>query len=99
MVQIILELFPQVLVKLELCLVLYIVEGKEKHPDQDSTYEAVGSLTKIGLGQSPTCIGMGGDPIIGTSICDAVKMFMNDENTFAIVMIEKLVGENGSRCI
>jgi len=41
------------------------------------TYEAVDQVTKEGLGQS-TCIGIGGDPILGTSICDAVKLFMDD---------------------
>ena len=45
-------------------------------------------MTKIGLGQS-TCIGIV-ESIIGTSICDAVKMFMNDENTSAIVMIGEI---------
>jgi len=48
------------------------------------TYEAVDQLTKIGLGQS-TAIGIGGDPIIGTSIKDAVELFMNDSETKGIV--------------
>ena len=56
------------------------------------TYEAADQVAKAGLGIT-TAIGIGGDPIIGTSICDAVKMFMNDENTSAIVMIGEIGGE------
>src|SRR2546425_7306654 len=54
------------------------------------TYEAVGQLTGLGIGQS-TCIGIGGDPIIGTSFTDAIRLFNEDPDTHAIVMI----GENG----
>jgi len=56
------------------------------------TYEAVGQLTKLGIGQS-TCIGIGGDPIIGTSHEDAIRMFNEDDDTHAIVMIGEIGGD------
>lgn len=55
------------------------------------TYEAVDQLTKLGLGQS-TCIGIGGDPIIGTSMLDAVRLLMKDPETEGIVMIGEIGG-------
>ncbi len=55
------------------------------------TYEAVGQLTKLGIGQS-TCIGIGGDPIIGTNFIDAIRMFNEDPDTHAIVMIGEIGG-------
>ncbi len=55
------------------------------------TYEAVDQITKAGLGQS-TCIGIGGDPIPGTTTKEAVELLMNDADTEAIVMIGEIGG-------
>jgi succinyl-CoA synthetase alpha subunit len=55
------------------------------------TYEAVSQLTALEIGQS-TCIGIGGDPIIGTTFRDAIEMFNADPNTQAIVMIGEIGG-------
>jgi len=55
------------------------------------TYEAVDQITRLGMGQS-TCIGIGGDPIIGTTTLEAVKLMMNDSETEAIVMIGEIGG-------
>ncbi|MEY3412033.1 MAG: hypothetical protein RIQ70_719 [Bacteroidota bacterium] len=55
------------------------------------TYEAVDQLTKVGLGQT-TAIGIGGDPIIGTTTKEAVELLMNDPETEGIVMIGEIGG-------
>src|SRR6266481_6022143 len=56
------------------------------------TYEAVYQLTQLGIGQS-TCIGIGGDPIIGTTHLNAIRLFNEDPETYAIVMIGEIGGD------
>jgi succinyl-CoA synthetase alpha subunit len=60
------------------------------------TYEAVHQLTQLGTGQS-TCIGIGGDPIIGTTFLDAIRMFNDDPETHAIVLIGEIGGNAEER--
>src|SRR5206468_4003764 len=55
------------------------------------TYEAVWQLSSLGLGQS-TCIGLGGDPIVGTTFIDALELFQKDPGTEAILLIGEIGG-------
>jgi succinyl-CoA synthetase alpha subunit len=56
------------------------------------TYEAVDQLTRLGIGQS-TCIGIGGDPIIGTSFLDTMRLFNDDPDTHAVILIGEIGGD------
>jgi len=60
------------------------------------TYEAVDQLTRLGIGQS-TCIGIGGDPIIGTSHLEAIRLLNDDPDTHAVILIGEIGGNAEER--
>jgi succinyl-CoA synthetase alpha subunit len=61
------------------------------------TYEAVGQLTEVGLGQS-SCVGVGGDPVNGLKHIDVMRMFNDDPQTEAVVMVGEIGGSNEEEC-
>ncbi len=61
------------------------------------TYEAVGQLMEIGLGQS-TCVGIGGDPVNGLKHIDVMKLFNDDPQTEAVIMVGEIGGSNEEEC-
>jgi succinyl-CoA synthetase alpha subunit len=61
------------------------------------TYEAVGQLMEIGLGQS-SCVGIGGDPVNGLKHIDVMKMFNDDPQTEAVIMVGEIGGSNEEEC-
>jgi succinyl-CoA synthetase alpha subunit len=61
------------------------------------TYEAVGQLTELGLGQS-TCVGIGGDPVNGMKHLDVMKLFNDDPGTDAVIMVGEIGGDDEETC-
>jgi len=61
------------------------------------TYEAVGQLMEIGLGQS-TCVGIGGDPVNGLKHIDVMRMFNDDPQTDAVIMVGEIGGDDEETC-
>jgi succinyl-CoA synthetase alpha subunit len=61
------------------------------------TYEAVGQLMELGLGQS-TCVGIGGDPVNGLKHLDVMKMFNEDPQTEAVIMVGEIGGSDEEEC-